>query len=131
MVLFYFFSFEYIVVLTQSLKIGSKSNLHIFFLLGNDNIFALTNQKLYSARFDLKDVQQTRRYALYDKFWIDDENSKYTLHISDYSGDASKVVRFKNQAFYSLACFQCKWSCNSFLKYNFICFFSVNNFFLK
>ena len=100
MVLFYFFSFEYIVVLTQSLKIGSKSNLHIFFLLGNDNIFALTNQKLYSARFDLKDVQQTRRYALYDKFWIDDENSKYTLHISDYSGDASNVG---NWIFYSFS----------------------------
>lgn len=62
-----------------------------FYFLGNDNIFALSNQKLYSVRFDLKDATQDRRYALYDKFWIDDENHNYTLHISDYSGDAGIV----------------------------------------
>lgn len=71
-------------------------DLFIFFL-GNGNIFALTNQKLYSARFDMKDVEQKRRYALYDKLWIDDENNKYSLHISDYSGDASNV---KDWVFY-------------------------------
>ncbi|GFR26399.1 techylectin-5A, partial [Trichonephila clavata] len=54
----------------------------------NDNIFALTNQRLNSIRFDLKAVDGERRYALYDTFWIEDENRKYTLHISDYSGDA-------------------------------------------
>uniref|UniRef100_A0A482ZBE6 U22-Saltitoxin-Pre1a_1 n=1 Tax=Phidippus regius TaxID=1905328 RepID=A0A482ZBE6_9ARAC len=70
------------------------------FWLGNDNIFALTNQKLYSARFDLKDVEQNKRYALYDKFWIDDETHKYTLHISDYSGDAGNSMdTHKNQKF--------------------------------
>ncbi|KAG8178278.1 hypothetical protein JTE90_001314 [Oedothorax gibbosus] len=58
------------------------------FWLGNDNIFALTNQRLYSIRFDLKAVSGEKRYALYDAFWIDDENNKYTLHIQDYSGDA-------------------------------------------
>ncbi|GFS36907.1 techylectin-5A [Nephila pilipes] len=58
------------------------------FWLGNDNIFALTNQRLYSIRFDLKAVGGTKRYALYDAFWIDDEAHKYTLHIKDYSGDA-------------------------------------------
>ena len=63
----------------------------IFSFLGNDIIFALTNQKLYSVRFDLKDVEQIKRYALYDKFWIDDESNKFTLHISDYSGDAGSV----------------------------------------
>lgn len=61
--------------------------------LGNDNIYGLTNQKLYSVRFDLKDVQQSKAYALYDKFWTDDEDHKYTLHISDYSGDAGMVQK--------------------------------------
>ncbi|GBN35406.1 hypothetical protein AVEN_195946-1, partial [Araneus ventricosus] len=56
----------------------------------NDNIFALTNQRLYSIRFDLKAVDGEKRHALYDTFWIDDENNKYTLHIKDYSGDAGK-----------------------------------------
>ena len=63
----------------------------MIFFLGNDNIFGLTNQKVYSARFDLKDVEQNKRYALYDTFWIDDEIHKYTLHLSDFSGDAGIV----------------------------------------
>lgn len=42
-------------------------------------------------RFYLVDVEQTKKYALYDKFWIDDESKKYTLHISDYSGDAGNI----------------------------------------
>ncbi|GFU71920.1 techylectin-5A [Trichonephila clavipes] len=60
--------------------------------LGNDYIFALTNQRLYSIRFDLKAVDGVRRYALYDTFWIDDVNNKYTLHINDYSGNAGQDV---------------------------------------
>ncbi|GBN32981.1 Techylectin-5A [Araneus ventricosus] len=58
------------------------------FWLGNDNIFALTNQRIYSIRFDLKDIDGEKRYALYDIFWIDGEKHKYTLFIQDYSGDA-------------------------------------------
>ncbi|GBN92218.1 Techylectin-like protein [Araneus ventricosus] len=42
-----------------------------------------------------------RRYALYDSFWIDDENHKYTLHIQDYSGDAgdSMIKHHNNRNF--------------------------------
>ncbi|XP_015905655.1 techylectin-like protein [Parasteatoda tepidariorum] len=58
------------------------------FWLGNDNIFGLTNQRLYSVRFDLKDMAGESRYALYDRFWIDDEDHFYTLHIAEYSGNA-------------------------------------------
>ncbi|XP_015905659.1 techylectin-like protein [Parasteatoda tepidariorum] len=58
------------------------------FWLGNDNIFALTNQRLYSVRFDMKDMAGESRYALYDRFWIDDEDHLYALHISEYSGNA-------------------------------------------
>ncbi|KAG8178280.1 hypothetical protein JTE90_001316 [Oedothorax gibbosus] len=71
------------------------------FWLGNDNIFALTNQRLYSIRFDLKAVSGEKRYASYDTFWIDDENNKYTLHIQDYSGDAgdSMISQHNNNKF--------------------------------
>ncbi|GFT22626.1 techylectin-5A [Nephila pilipes] len=71
------------------------------FWLGNDNIFALTNQRLYSIRFDLKTVDGERRYALYDTFWIDDESHKYTSHISNYSGNAgeSMLERHNNRKF--------------------------------
>ncbi|GFT55436.1 techylectin-5A [Nephila pilipes] len=55
---------------------------------GNDYIFALTNQRLYSVRFDLWSVDGRKVHALYDTFWIDDEIHKYALHIKGYSGDA-------------------------------------------
>ncbi|GFV05652.1 techylectin-5A [Trichonephila clavipes] len=58
------------------------------FWLGNDNIHALTNQGHYTVRFDLQQQNKGRAYALYDKFWIDNEDQKYKLHISGYSGDA-------------------------------------------
>ncbi|GIY05084.1 techylectin-5A [Caerostris darwini] len=52
------------------------------FWLGNDNIFSLSNQRLYSIRFDLKAVDGEKRYALYDTFWIDDENNKDSMIIT-------------------------------------------------
>ncbi|XP_055950510.1 techylectin-5A-like [Argiope bruennichi] len=71
------------------------------FWIGNDNMFALTNQRLYSIRFDLTDVGGESRHAIYDTFWIDDESNKYTLHIRDYNGDAgdSMISNHDNQKF--------------------------------
>ncbi|XP_015909069.1 techylectin-like protein [Parasteatoda tepidariorum] len=66
------------------------------FWLGNDNIFSLTNQNLYSIRFDLKDVEGAEKYAAYDVFWIDDETQNYTLHIRDYSGNAGDCMTDHN-----------------------------------
>ncbi|KAG8181080.1 hypothetical protein JTE90_016593, partial [Oedothorax gibbosus] len=67
----------------------------------NDNIFAITNQRLYSLRIDLKDVEGNKTYASYDSFWIDYENHKYTLHVTGYSGDAgdSLIGSHNNQKF--------------------------------
>ncbi|GBM39389.1 Techylectin-5A [Araneus ventricosus] len=58
------------------------------FWLGNDNIYALSNQGPCEIRFDLEDVRGSRRFAVYKNFRIEDENSKYTLRIGNYSGDA-------------------------------------------
>ncbi|XP_035221439.1 techylectin-like protein [Stegodyphus dumicola] len=63
-------------------------NIERDFWLGNDNIFALSSQKIYSLRIDLTDVEGNTSYALYDEFWIDDEAHNYTLHVNGYSGDA-------------------------------------------
>ncbi|GIY82036.1 techylectin-5A [Caerostris darwini] len=73
----------------------------VIYRLGNDNIFALSNQRLYSIRFDLKAVDGEKRYALYDTFWIDDESHNYTLHIQDYSGEAgdSMISEHNNHKF--------------------------------
>ncbi|GBN71198.1 Techylectin-5A [Araneus ventricosus] len=58
------------------------------FWLGNDKIFALTNQGQYSVRFDMTDVNGTSAFAEYKVFWIENEENKYKLHISKYSGNA-------------------------------------------
>ncbi|CAL1279285.1 unnamed protein product [Larinioides sclopetarius] len=53
-------------------------NVQEDFWLGNDNIFALTNQREYSIRFDLKSKKGKKRYAVYNVFWIDDEGNSMT-----------------------------------------------------
>ncbi|PRD33754.1 UNVERIFIED_CONTAM: Techylectin-5A [Trichonephila clavipes] len=61
---------------------------------GNDNIYALSNQKAYQVRFDLQDVKGKHRYAVFKSFWIDDERAGYTLHISNYSGNAGNSMQY-------------------------------------
>ncbi|KAG8194677.1 hypothetical protein JTE90_027992 [Oedothorax gibbosus] len=58
------------------------------FWLGNDVIYALTNQGSYSVRFDMRAANGTSAYALYDEFWIEDEAQKYHMNILGYSGNA-------------------------------------------
>ncbi|XP_067143690.1 techylectin-5A-like isoform X2 [Centruroides vittatus] len=58
------------------------------FWLGNDKIFALTNQGNYSLRIDMKDKEGNKRFALYNNFWIENEKQQYKLHVSGFTGDA-------------------------------------------
>ncbi|XP_077978080.1 fibrinogen-like protein 1 [Glandiceps talaboti] len=60
--------------------------------LGNDNIYALTNQATYKLRIDLEDWDGTTSYAEYDQFWIEDEANDYTLHVGEYSGTAGDAM---------------------------------------
>ncbi|GBO04419.1 Techylectin-5A [Araneus ventricosus] len=63
------------------------------FWIGNDIIFALTNQGQYSLRFDMKNVSRESRFAVYSPFWIEDEEAGYTMHIGDYDGTAGDGIR--------------------------------------
>ncbi|GIX85289.1 techylectin-5A [Caerostris darwini] len=67
------------------------------FWLGNDNIYALSNQGPCEIRFDLEDIQGNRRFAVYKDFRIDDESRSYTLHIGNYSGDAGDSMRYHDR----------------------------------
>ncbi|XP_023224331.1 techylectin-5A-like [Centruroides sculpturatus] len=58
------------------------------FWLGNDKLFALTNQANYSLRIDMKDLEGNKRYAFYKEFWIENERQQYKLHVSGFEGDA-------------------------------------------
>ncbi|KAG8188327.1 hypothetical protein JTE90_026944, partial [Oedothorax gibbosus] len=62
------------------------------FWLGNDNIFALTNQGNYSLRMDMTAADNDSAYALYREFRIEDENANYRLHVKGYSGTAGTGV---------------------------------------
>uniref|UniRef100_A0A4Q8K3K0 U104-Liphistoxin-Lth1a_1 n=1 Tax=Liphistius thaleban TaxID=1905330 RepID=A0A4Q8K3K0_9ARAC len=56
------------------------------FWIGNDIIYALTNQDKYYLRIDMTDAENTSRAAVYDQFWIEDESQQYRLQIHDYGG---------------------------------------------
>ncbi|GBO02742.1 hypothetical protein AVEN_82219-1, partial [Araneus ventricosus] len=58
------------------------------YVIGNDKIFGLTNQGQYSVRFDMTDANGTSAFAEYNVCWIENEENKYKLHISKYSGYA-------------------------------------------
>ncbi|GIY45582.1 techylectin-5A, partial [Caerostris extrusa] len=58
------------------------------FWLGNENIYALTNQGECEVRFDMQDNEGNTRFAVYSNFKIDDESSGYVLHIGNYTGNA-------------------------------------------
>ncbi|XP_055943302.1 techylectin-5A-like [Argiope bruennichi] len=58
------------------------------FWLGNDNIYALSNQGPVEIRIELEDARGNRRYAVYKHFRLEDEEHKYKLWISNYTGDA-------------------------------------------
>ncbi|XP_035227247.1 techylectin-5A-like isoform X1 [Stegodyphus dumicola] len=66
------------------------------FWLGNDNIFALTNQRASVIKFTLSDWEGNTTYATYDRFWIDDEPHKYTAHVKGYRGTAGNSFSFVN-----------------------------------
>ncbi|KFM82852.1 Techylectin-5A, partial [Stegodyphus mimosarum] len=66
------------------------------FWIGNDAIFALTNQRLNLVKFVLTDWESNTTYATYDKFWIDDEEHNYTLHAQGYRGTAGDSFSKKN-----------------------------------
>ncbi|XP_076342224.1 techylectin-5A-like [Tachypleus tridentatus] len=65
--------------------------------MGNDRIYALSNQGNYSIRFDLKDKEGNKRFAIYREFWIENEDNLYRLHVSYYSGDAGDSISGHNQ----------------------------------
>ncbi|GFU91283.1 techylectin-5A [Trichonephila clavipes] len=67
-------------------------NLKKEFWLGNDNIFAITNQGKYSVRLEMTNKEGKSAFAIYDTFYIDNEDTKYKLHIKEYNGNAGNSI---------------------------------------
>ncbi|XP_071043067.1 techylectin-5A, partial [Parasteatoda tepidariorum] len=84
-------------VMTKS-RFTRSSHIQLFkkfFPIGNDVIHVLTNQRKYAVRFDLGTDRETA-YAHYNSFWIDNEEYKYKLHISGFSGTAGDSMTYHN-----------------------------------
>lgn len=56
--------------------------------LGNEYMHLLTNQNAFSVRFVITDSQGQTKYAEYQSFKVDDEDSGYALRLGNYTGDA-------------------------------------------
>ncbi|GBN90641.1 Techylectin-5A, partial [Araneus ventricosus] len=63
-------------------------NISEEFWIGNDNIYALTNLRNYTVRFDMENVDKEYRFATYSPFWIESEEAGYKLHFDKYFGTA-------------------------------------------
>ncbi|XP_073682848.1 fibroleukin [Garra rufa] len=61
-------------------------DLHAEFWLGNDRIHDISSQGEYSLRIDLEDWNGKHKHALYQNFWIENEDNLYRLHVSGFSG---------------------------------------------
>ncbi|XP_076611028.1 angiopoietin-4-like isoform X1 [Chaetodon auriga] len=54
--------------------------------LGNQQLHLLSNHGHYSLRIDLQDWSHAHRHALYHTFRIENEENRYRLHVSGFSG---------------------------------------------
>ncbi|KAK3863261.1 hypothetical protein Pcinc_030941 [Petrolisthes cinctipes] len=66
--------------------------------IGLENIYIWTNTRHYELRIELTDFDGDSAYALYDKFYIDNESRGYRLHVSGYSGTAGDSMTNEDQA---------------------------------
>ncbi|CAC5395410.1 Fibrinogen-like protein A,Ryncolin-4,Ficolin-2,Ryncolin-1,Tenascin-R,Fibrinogen-like protein 1,Angiopoietin-1,Tenascin-X,Fibrinogen C domain-containing protein 1-A,Ficolin-1,Ryncolin-3,Fibrinogen C domain-containing protein 1,Ryncolin-2,Techylectin-5B,Angiopoietin-related protein 2,Microfibril-associated glycoprotein 4,Ficolin-1-A,Tenascin,Fibrinogen C domain-containing protein 1-B [Mytilus coruscus] len=76
-------------------------NVYSEYWLGNDNIHAIVRQsgRLYKVRIDLEDNEGFLAYAAYSKFYVDSEETNYTLGIGQYSGTAGdSMTDFDNES---------------------------------
>ncbi|XP_062846784.1 angiopoietin-2b isoform X2 [Trichomycterus rosablanca] len=70
------------------LGFGDPSGEH---WLGNDVIHLLTTAGEYTLQVQLGDVEGKQAYSQYDRFYIDGEEKKYSLHAQGFSGTAGRI----------------------------------------
>ncbi|KAK3100676.1 hypothetical protein FSP39_023646 [Pinctada imbricata] len=62
--------------------------------IGNKNIHDITSRCTYKLKVILTDFQNNTKTVDYKSFSVGDSQSKYTLHVSGYSGDAGDSLAF-------------------------------------
>ncbi|XP_062576948.1 ryncolin-2-like, partial [Saccostrea cucullata] len=69
--------------------------------IGNDAIHTLTKDKNQELRIDLQRHNGEQAYAVYSTFYIGDEDNKYTLTVSGYSGTAGDSLTWHSGSRFS------------------------------
>ncbi|XP_062581356.1 fibrinogen-like protein A [Saccostrea cucullata] len=69
--------------------------------IGNDAIHTLTMNKNQELRVDLQRHNGEQAYAVYTTFYIGDEDSKYRLTVSGYSGTAGDSLWYNNRMIFT------------------------------
>ena len=66
------------------------------FWLGLDKINRLTAAQSNSLRVELEDFDENKKYATYSTFKVGNADTKYTLTVSGYGGDAGDSLTYHN-----------------------------------
>ena len=75
------------------------------FYFGNENLYVLTLQSLYpkgsQLRVDMTDWEGNTIYAKYSVFQVGNEQTKYRMHVSGYTGDGGDSFGYHNDQKFS------------------------------
>ena len=71
--------------------------------LGNDKLHYITQQSNYTMKMEVTYWKTgEKRYAIYDRFSLEGEKSKYRHHVSGYSGDTDRdYCKYHDQMLFS------------------------------
>ncbi|CAC5392543.1 Fibrinogen-like protein A,Ryncolin-4,Angiopoietin-related protein 7,Ficolin-1-B,Techylectin-5A,Ficolin-2,Ryncolin-1,Tenascin-R,Fibrinogen-like protein 1,Fibrinogen C domain-containing protein 1-A,Tenascin-N,Ryncolin-3,Tenascin,Fibrinogen C domain-containing protein 1,Ryncolin-2,Techylectin-5B,Angiopoietin-related protein 2,Microfibril-associated glycoprotein 4,Fibrinogen alpha chain,Ficolin-1-A,Ficolin-1,Fibrinogen C domain-containing protein 1-B,Angiopoietin-4 [Mytilus coruscus] len=71
-------------------------DLQTDFWLGNKYLNKLTEQGYYILRIDMWDFAKNQKYAIYEKFIVNNERSGYKLEVAGYVGNAGDALSYHN-----------------------------------
>ncbi|XP_065934026.1 angiopoietin-4-like isoform X2 [Magallana gigas] len=69
--------------------------------IGNDMLHKLTSLKTQELRVDMERFNGEKAYAVYSRFSVGDETSKYKLEVQGYSGNAGERLYNSNNMMFS------------------------------
>ncbi|XP_033732796.1 protein scabrous-like [Pecten maximus] len=81
-------------------KVGFGSSDNEFWL-GNDLIHSLTYNKNLSLKIDMVDIDDKFWTVTYSHFSVDNEDSKYKLHVDGYHGNATDSLEYSDEMGFS------------------------------
>ncbi|XP_013791518.1 techylectin-5B-like [Limulus polyphemus] len=76
-------------------------NLSGEFWIGNELIFALTNEEDMTLRFDLEAFDGEKKYARYTSFLVNSERELYKITVGSYQGTAGDSLSYHNGSHFS------------------------------